>query len=116
MTAVRFFLPGQGPGTTSYSMPCSSSAFCTFQHGWPENLTQMFGQRCNFTAMAPPSTTGSYDTRMRAVFAVRPPAWGETLAILQSVSLPDGPEQVRARVVAVEGERVTIDFPALDGE
>jgi 3-oxoisoapionate-4-phosphate decarboxylase len=59
---------------------------------------------------------GSYDTRMRAVYEIRPPAWGETLAILQSVSLPDGPEHVRARVVEVEGERVTIDFPALDGE
>jgi len=53
---------------------------------------------------------------VRAVFEIRPPSWGETLAILQSVSLPDGPEQVRARVVEVEGERVTIEFPALDGE
>jgi ribulose bisphosphate carboxylase large subunit-like protein len=53
---------------------------------------------------------------MRAVFEIRPPAWGETLAILQSVSLSNGPERVRARVVGVEGERVTIDFPALDGE
>ena len=53
---------------------------------------------------------------MRAVFEIRPPAWGETLAILQSVSLPDGPQPVRARVVGVEGERVTIDFPALDAE
>jgi ribulose-bisphosphate carboxylase large chain len=53
---------------------------------------------------------------MRAVFEIRPPAWGETLAILQSVSLPDGPETVRARVIEVEGERVTVDFPALDGE
>jgi len=53
---------------------------------------------------------------VRAVFEIRPPGWGETLAILQSVSLPDGPEQVRARVVEVEGERVTIEFPALDGE
>ncbi len=53
---------------------------------------------------------------MRAVFEIRPPAWGETLAILQSVSLPDGPESVRARVVEMEGERVTVDFPALDGE
>jgi ribulose-bisphosphate carboxylase large chain len=53
---------------------------------------------------------------MHAVFEIRPPDWGETLAILQSVSLPDGPEGVRARVVGVEGERVTVDFPALDGE
>jgi len=53
---------------------------------------------------------------MRATFAIRPPAWGETLAILQSISLPDGPERVRAHVVDVEGQRVTIDFPALDGE
>jgi ribulose-bisphosphate carboxylase large chain len=53
---------------------------------------------------------------VRAVFEVRPPAWGETLAILQSVSLPEGPADARARVVEVEGEHVTIDFPALDGE
>ena len=53
---------------------------------------------------------------MRAVFEIRPPAWGETLAILQSVSLPDGPKRVRARVVDIEGERVTLDFPALNGE
>jgi 3-oxoisoapionate-4-phosphate decarboxylase len=53
---------------------------------------------------------------VRAVFEIRPPAWGETLAVLQSVSLPDGSEQVRATVVDIEGERVTVDFPALDGE
>jgi ribulose-bisphosphate carboxylase large chain len=53
---------------------------------------------------------------MRAVFEIRPPGWGETLAILQSVSLPNGPEHVRARVVDAEGDRVTVDFPALDGE
>ncbi len=53
---------------------------------------------------------------MRAVFEIRPLGWGETLALLQSVSLPDGPENVRARVVEVEGERVTLDFPALEDE
>jgi ribulose-bisphosphate carboxylase large chain len=53
---------------------------------------------------------------VRAVYEIRPPGWGETLAILQSVSLPTGPEPVRARVVDVVGERVTVDFPALDGE
>jgi ribulose-bisphosphate carboxylase large chain len=58
----------------------------------------------------------SYDTTMRAIYEVRPPAWGETLAILQSVSLPDGPRRARAHVVEVDGERVTVEFPALDGE
>jgi hypothetical protein len=53
---------------------------------------------------------------VRAVYEIRPPTWGETLAILQSVSLPDGPAAVRARVVDVEAERATVDFPALDGE
>jgi hypothetical protein len=53
---------------------------------------------------------------VRAVFEIRPPAWGQTLAILQSVSLPDGPEEVQAQVVDVEGERVTVDLPALNGE
>jgi 3-oxoisoapionate-4-phosphate decarboxylase len=53
---------------------------------------------------------------MRAIYEIRPPAWGETLAILQSVSLPDGPDGARAHVVGVEGERVTVEFPALDGE
>jgi 3-oxoisoapionate-4-phosphate decarboxylase len=59
---------------------------------------------------------GSYDTSVRAVFEIRPSGWGETLAILQSVSLPDGPPGVRGRVVDVRGERVTLDFPALEGE
>jgi len=53
---------------------------------------------------------------MRAVYEIRPPGWGETLAVLQSVSLPDGPARVRARVIGVEGDRVTVDFPELDGE
>jgi hypothetical protein len=53
---------------------------------------------------------------VRAVYEIRPPAWGETLAILQSVSLPTGPESVRARVAEVEGDRATVEFPALDGE
>jgi ribulose-bisphosphate carboxylase large chain len=59
---------------------------------------------------------GTYDTTVRATYEIDPPAWGETLAVLQSVSLSDGPAAVRARVVDVAGARVTIDFPALDGE
>lgn len=53
---------------------------------------------------------------MLAVFEIRPPAWSKTLAILQSVSLPNGPEEARARVVGMNGDRVTIDFPGLDGK
>ncbi|MGH2998091.1 MAG: RuBisCO large subunit C-terminal-like domain-containing protein [Gaiellaceae bacterium] len=53
---------------------------------------------------------------MRATYEIEPPAWGETLAILQSISLADGPPAVRARVVDIAGMRVTVDFPALDDE
>ena len=53
---------------------------------------------------------------MRAVFDLRPVEWAETLAVLQSVSLADVRSEVRAQVVEVDGTRVTIDFPALDGE
>lgn len=53
---------------------------------------------------------------MRAVFDLRPAEWADTLAVLQSVSLGDVHSEVRAQVVDVEDTRVTIDFPALDGE
>jgi ribulose 1,5-bisphosphate carboxylase large subunit-like protein len=53
---------------------------------------------------------------VRAVYDLRPPAWAETLAVLQSVSLKEVQSPVRARVVDVVGTRVTVDFPALDGE
>jgi len=51
---------------------------------------------------------------MRATYELDPPEWAETLAVLESTSLAAGPEAVRARVVATDGARVTIDFPALD--
>jgi 3-oxoisoapionate-4-phosphate decarboxylase len=51
---------------------------------------------------------------MRATYEIEPPVWGETLAVLQSVSLAPGPAAVRASVVDVSGRRVTVDFPALD--
>jgi len=50
------------------------------------------------------------------VFDLRPVEWAETLAVLQSVSLADVRSELRARVLDVEGTRVTLDFPALDGE
>jgi ribulose 1,5-bisphosphate carboxylase large subunit-like protein len=53
---------------------------------------------------------------VRAVYDLRPPEWAETLAVLQSVSLADVHSEVRACVVDVDGTRVTIDFPSLDGE
>ncbi|HET7572694.1 MAG TPA: RuBisCO large subunit C-terminal-like domain-containing protein [Gaiellaceae bacterium] len=53
---------------------------------------------------------------MRAVYEIDPPGWGETLAVLQSVSLADVRSSARARVVEVAGTRVTLDFPTLDGE
>jgi ribulose-bisphosphate carboxylase large chain len=53
---------------------------------------------------------------VRAVYDLRPPEWAETLAVLQSVSLADVRSRLRARVVDVDGTRVTLDFPALDGE
>jgi ribulose-bisphosphate carboxylase large chain len=53
---------------------------------------------------------------VRAVFDVRPVEWAETLAVLQSVSLADVQSEVRARVVALDGTRATLELPALDGE
>jgi ribulose 1,5-bisphosphate carboxylase large subunit-like protein len=57
-----------------------------------------------------------HDTRVRAVYDLRPPEWGETLAVLQSVSLADVRSAARARVVEADGTLVTVDFPVLDGE
>jgi len=53
---------------------------------------------------------------VRATYEIRPPAWGETLAVLQSVSLADAASEARARVVEVDGERVTVEFPVLAEE
>lgn len=47
---------------------------------------------------------------------MRPAAWAETLAVLQSVSLGAVRSDVRAQVVETDGTRVTLDFPTLDGE
>jgi ribulose-bisphosphate carboxylase large chain len=51
---------------------------------------------------------------MKATYELNPPEWAETLAVLESTSLADGPEAVRARVVSVDGTRATLEFPALD--
>jgi 3-oxoisoapionate-4-phosphate transcarboxylase/hydrolase len=51
---------------------------------------------------------------VKATYELDPPEWAETLAVLESTSLSDGPEAVRARVVSVDGTRATLEFPALD--
>lgn len=51
---------------------------------------------------------------MKATYELDPPEWAETLATLESTSLLDGPDLMRARVVESDGHRVIIDFPALD--
>ncbi len=51
-----------------------------------------------------------------AVYEIDPPEWAATLCLLQSVSFAHGPEHARARVVDVDGGRVSVAFPALAGE
>src|SRR5581483_10264990 len=100
-----------GPGTRSYSTPMSCSAFSTRQQGCPLIFTHWLLQRWNLIAIWRPTIR-----LVRVVFDLRPVDWAETLAVLQSVSLADVESEVRARVLDVDGTRVTLDFPALDGE
>jgi ribulose-bisphosphate carboxylase large chain len=55
---------------------------------------------------------------MRSVFRVTyelaPVEAAETLALIESVGRADGPEHVRGRVAAVEGDRATLEFPELN--
>jgi hypothetical protein len=48
---------------------------------------------------------------LRATYELEPPEAAETLALIESVGRADGPDRVRARVVAVNGDRVVLDFP-----
>ena len=49
---------------------------------------------------------------IRATFELAPPDAAETLALVESVGRADGPEHVRGRVVALDGDRATLEFPA----
>ena len=49
---------------------------------------------------------------IRATYELAPPEAAETLALVESVGRADGPEHVRARVVELDGNRATIEFPA----
>jgi Ribulose bisphosphate carboxylase large chain, catalytic domain len=49
---------------------------------------------------------------IRVTYELDPPEAAETLALVESVGRADGPANVRGRVVALDGERATIEFPA----
>ena len=48
---------------------------------------------------------------VRVTYELEPAGWAEELARLESIGLPEGPEEVRGRVVAVEDGRAVLDFP-----
>jgi ribulose-bisphosphate carboxylase large chain len=49
---------------------------------------------------------------IRVTYEINPPDAAETLALVESVGRADGPEHVRGRVVDLEGQRATFEFPA----
>jgi len=53
---------------------------------------------------------------IRATYELDPPETAETLALIESVGRVDGPAHVRARVIAIEGERAVLEFPAATGD
>jgi ribulose-bisphosphate carboxylase large chain len=50
---------------------------------------------------------------LRVTYDLEPVDAAETLALIESVGRADGPERVRGRVVAVEGNRAVLEFPAV---
>jgi ribulose-bisphosphate carboxylase large chain len=53
---------------------------------------------------------------IRVTYELAPPEAAETLALVESVGRADGPEHVRARVVEIDGDRATIEFPAVTND
>src|SRR5256714_3099319 len=49
---------------------------------------------------------------LRVTYELEPVEAAEMLALIESVGRADGPEDVRGRVVAVEGDRAVLEFPA----
>jgi ribulose-bisphosphate carboxylase large chain len=49
---------------------------------------------------------------IRATYELAPPDAAETLALVESVGRADGPEHVRGRVLKLDGNRATLEFPA----
>jgi len=53
---------------------------------------------------------------IRVTYELAPPEAAETLALVESVGRADGPEHVRGRVVALDGDRATLEFPAVTND
>jgi ribulose-bisphosphate carboxylase large chain len=51
---------------------------------------------------------------IRVTYEIEPPEAAETLALIESVGRADGPEHVRGRVVALEGDRAVLEFPEIN--
>ena len=49
---------------------------------------------------------------LRVTYELDPPEAADTLALIESVGRADGPEHIRGRVLAVDGNRVALEFPA----
>ena len=49
---------------------------------------------------------------LRVTYELDPPEAADTLALIESVGRADGPEHIRRRVLAVDGNRVALEFPA----
>ena len=49
---------------------------------------------------------------IRVTYELDPPEAAETLALIESVGRADGPAHVRGRVVALDGDRAVLEFPA----
>jgi ribulose-bisphosphate carboxylase large chain len=53
---------------------------------------------------------------LRVTYELEPLDAAEKLALIESVGRADGPDDVRGRVVAVEGDRAVLEFPALSSD
>jgi ribulose-bisphosphate carboxylase large chain len=53
---------------------------------------------------------------IRATYELDPPETAETLALIESVGYAGGPEDVRGRVLDIQGDRAVLEFPAVTND
>jgi ribulose 1,5-bisphosphate carboxylase large subunit-like protein len=53
---------------------------------------------------------------IRATYELDPPEAAETLALIESVGHAGGPEDVRGRVLDIQGDRAVLEFPAVTND